>query len=106
MEDAFEMRHLEIEQTEDMPALRKTSDASFAIVIYMLLVLALIVALVGGIGLMGSLWISVIERTKEIGILRAVGAVSWRIVNMFALESMILARSATQINVRQSLNYE
>lgn len=39
----------------------------------MLLALAIIVAVVGGIGLMGVLSISVVERTKEIGVLRAIG---------------------------------
>jgi putative ABC transport system permease protein len=89
LEDLFERRHIEIDQTEDMPSLRKTSDTSFGIVVNMLLVLAIIVAVVGGIGLMGSLWISVIERTKEIGILRAIGAISSRILSMFILESVI-----------------
>jgi putative ABC transport system permease protein len=54
----------------------------------MLLVLAFIIVVVGGIGLMGSLWINVIERTKEIGILRAIGAVSSKIMSMFMLEGI------------------
>jgi putative ABC transport system permease protein len=165
LEDMLQNQHLDISQIETMPNLRKTSDTSFSYVIGMLLVLACIVALVGGIGLMGSLWISVIERTKEIGILRSVGAISSIIIRMFMLEgivqglmswviavpisilvapalasalgqtmfksgldyayniqavfvwlgivlvisalaSFIPARSAAQVNVRQSLNYE
>lgn len=45
--------------------------------------------MVGEIGLMGALSISVIERTKEIGILRAVGARSRTIVGMFVLEGLV-----------------
>ncbi len=89
LEDLFAQHHIEIYQIETMPALRKTSDSSFFIVVYMLLVLAFIIALVGGIGLMGALWINVIERTKEIGILRAIGAVSSKIMGMFMLEGVI-----------------
>lgn len=89
LEDLFARRHIEIYQIETMPALRKTSDSGFFIVVYMLLVLAVIIALVGGIGLMGALWINVIERTKEIGILRAIGAVSTKIMGMFMLEGLI-----------------
>jgi putative ABC transport system permease protein len=54
-----------------------------------LLALAVIVALVGGIGLMGALSISVVERTKEIGVLRAVGARSGTIIAMFVMEGVL-----------------
>ena len=89
VEDRLKADNIVISQSETMPSLRKTSDTSFSLVIIMLLVLAVIVALVGGIGLMGSLWISVIERTKEIGIMRAIGATSSRILGMFILEGVI-----------------
>jgi putative ABC transport system permease protein len=89
LEDVFDARHVEIRAIETMPQMRQTADSSFIYLIMMLLVLACIVALVGGIGLMGALWIGVIERTKEIGILRSVGAVSPVILRMFLLEGMI-----------------
>jgi putative ABC transport system permease protein len=38
---------------------------------------------------MGSLSISVVERTKEIGVLRAIGGRSWAILSMFMLEGVI-----------------
>ena len=89
LDAAFQSNHIQVRQTETMTQTRKTMDASFAYVIIMLLILAIVVALVGGIGLMGSLWISVIERRKEIGIMRAIGARSWDIVSMFMLESIL-----------------
>jgi putative ABC transport system permease protein len=103
LEDLFARRHIDIYQIETMPALRKTSDAGFFIVVYMLLVLAVIVALVGGIGLMGSLWINVIERTKEIGILRAIGAVSSKIMGMFMLEGVLQGVMSWMIAIPISL---
>jgi len=89
LEDLFKDKNMEIAQTETMPALRKTSDTSYGMVTMMLLVLGVIVALVGAIGLMGSLWISVIERTKEIGVLRAIGASSRVVMGMFMFEGLI-----------------
>ena len=86
--DLLKERHIGISQTETMPALRRTSDISFSIVVSMLLILAWIVAIVGGIGLMGALSISVIERTKEIGVMRAIGARSHIIMSMFILEGV------------------
>lgn len=89
LEDVFTQQNIEIRAIETMPQLRLTTDTSFSIVVSMLMVLACIVALVGGIGLMGALWIGVIERTKEVGILRAIGAESPVIVRMFLMEGII-----------------
>jgi putative ABC transport system permease protein len=55
----------------------------------MLLGLAVIVAVVGGIGLAGSLSIGVVERTREIGVMRAVGARSHTMLGMFILEGVL-----------------
>jgi putative ABC transport system permease protein len=68
---------------------RKLSDSGNASTLGMILALAIIVAIVGGIGLMGALSISVIERTKEIGVLRAVGARSGTIMGMFVMEGIL-----------------
>lgn len=89
LDQLYQKNQMNIWQIETMPALRRTSDTSFAMVISMLLVLAFIVALVGAIGLTGALWISVIERTKEIGVMRAIGAQSSTIMRMFMLEGAL-----------------
>ena len=49
-----------------------------------------IAVLVGGIGIMNTMYTSVRERTKEIGILKAVGAKSSTIVLIFLIESGII----------------
>ncbi|MBI4673655.1 MAG: FtsX-like permease family protein [Chloroflexi bacterium] len=69
--------------------LRDTGEGQFNIVVSMLLSLAVIVAMVGGIGLMGALSISVVERTKEIGVLRAIGARTRTILGMFVMEGIL-----------------
>lgn len=87
--DLLKERHIAISRSETMPSLRRTSDVSFSIVVSMLMVLSWIVALVGGVGLMGALSISVLERTKEIGVMRAIGARSHIIMSMFMLEGLV-----------------
>jgi putative ABC transport system permease protein len=87
--DDLRQNNIKIGQVETIPATRQTSDFGISMIVQMLLVLALIVALVGGIGLMGALWIGVIERTKEIGVMRAIGAVTRTLLGMFILEGMI-----------------
>ncbi len=49
-----------------------------------------IAVLVGGIGIMNTMYTSVRERTKEIGILKAVGAKNSTIVMIFLIESGII----------------
>ncbi len=63
----------------------------FSVVTALLLVVAVVVAVVGGLGLMGSLAISVVERTREVGVMRAVGARSRTIMVMFLLEGVLQA---------------
>lgn len=89
LETLFEDQQMDVYRIETMTTQQNFMKTSFSIVINMLVVLALIVALVGGIGLMGSMWIGVIERTKEIGIMRAIGARSSIIVRMFILEGIV-----------------
>jgi putative ABC transport system permease protein len=55
----------------------------------MLLALSIIVAIVGAIALMGALSIGEIERTKEIGVLRAIGARTRTILGIFIMEGML-----------------
>ncbi len=64
-------------------------DNQFASVVSMLLGLAALMAVVGGIGLMGALGISVVERTREIGVLRAIGAPSRTILRLFIMEGVL-----------------
>jgi len=68
---------------------RQFADNQFSSVTYMMLGLAFLVAAVGGVGLMGSLGISVIERRREIGVMRAVGAQSRTILSLFIMEGSL-----------------
>lgn len=85
----YEQRSWEIADTETIHEVRSFFDNFFAQYIPMLLALAVIVAMVGGIGLMGALSISVVERTKEIGVMRAIGARTSVIMGMFVLEGIL-----------------
>jgi putative ABC transport system permease protein len=49
-------------------------NANFDILIRILLGMAILVAMVGGLGLTGMMSLNVLERTREIGVMRAVGA--------------------------------
>jgi ABC-type antimicrobial peptide transport system permease subunit len=52
---------------------------------------AAISLLVGGLGIMNVMWVSVAERTREIGIRKAVGATNKQILSQFIVEATILS---------------
>ncbi|MEI7511228.1 MAG: ABC transporter permease [Candidatus Peregrinibacteria bacterium] len=52
---------------------------------------AAIVLIVSGIGIMNVMFVTVVERTKEIGILKAIGARQGNILLQFLLEAMMLS---------------
>lgn len=54
-------------------------------------VTSVIALLIGLFGMMNTMVMSVSERTREIGILRAVGWRKWRVVKMILLESVVLS---------------
>ena len=58
---------------------------------YVLGAIAAISMLVGGIGIMNIMWVSVVERTQEIGIRRAVGARRRDILQQFLAEAVGLS---------------
>ena len=52
---------------------------------------AIVAALVGGVGMMNTMLMSIYERTREIGVLRAVGWKPSRVLGMILGESLILS---------------
>jgi putative ABC transport system permease protein len=62
----------------------------FGILTSFLLFLAGLIALVGSIGLAGTMSMNVLERTREIGILRAIGATNLVLMRMVIVEGMLI----------------
>jgi putative ABC transport system permease protein len=64
--------------------------SQFQVVVFVLAAMAVIIGLVGGMVLSGTLSISVLERRREIGIMRAVGAMDGAIGRLFIGEGLLL----------------
>jgi putative ABC transport system permease protein len=62
----------------------------FNFLVVLLGIMAVIIGAVGSIALSGALTLSVIERRREIGVMRAIGASSWAIARLFIGEGLLL----------------
>ncbi|MCG8501704.1 MAG: ABC transporter permease [Firmicutes bacterium] len=69
----------------------------------LLIAVATIVLIVGGIGIMNVLFVSVKERTKEIGILKAIGARRKDILLQFLIEAIVISTSGGLIGILLSI---
>jgi len=63
-----------LQRIDYVPPLNATEMASYNIMVYVLFAVVALTAVVGGLGLLSTLSISVMERRREIGILRSMGA--------------------------------
>jgi len=75
----------------DQTELLSTVNQIFSIINTVLIAIGSISLIVGGIGIMNIMYATVTERTKEIGIRRAVGATQKDILLQFLTESLILS---------------
>ena len=66
------------------------TEYQFNILVSLLLVMTFLMALVGGLGLMGTMSINVIERTREIGVMRAIGAATGSILQIIVMEGVLI----------------
>jgi len=82
-EDSFQIRN--------MSDIRRTLESTTKTMSMLLGVIAAISLLVGGIGIMNIMLVSVTERTREIGLRKAIGATNKDIMVQFLIEAMLMS---------------
>lgn len=90
LEDSYRRSGFRVQQMQTIAQLRNIISTIFNIIIVFLLFMAVLLGVVGGLGLMGTMSINVIERTREIGVMRAIGASDGAVLRIVLLEGVLI----------------
>jgi putative ABC transport system permease protein len=77
----------QVRNQQEILATQQQTTETFSVLLGSIAAVSL---LVGGIGIMNIMLVSVTERTREIGIRKALGATQWNIMFQFLVESLVL----------------
>ncbi len=91
LRQAYSANNLKANSIINVNEYREMIETVYNFLIYLLLVIAILSAVVGSIGLMGVMSINVLERSREVGVMRATGATARTIHRIFILESVWIA---------------
>jgi putative ABC transport system permease protein len=81
---------LDVSSVYTRSQMRAAVDVLFNIVIMFLMSMAVLLAIVGGIGLTGTMSLSVLERIREIGVMRAIGASNGAVLQVVIVEGVVI----------------
>jgi len=90
LQDHFEQLGVRVSTASTITSMQADTEVIFDAIVALLLVMAVLLALVGGLGLMGTMSINVLERRREIGVLRAIGASNRNVAQVFILEGVAI----------------
>jgi len=79
-----------VRSVEAGKTIQEDASKGIDILIIFLMIMALLTAFVGSIGLTGTMGMNVLERTREIGVLRAIGAVDREIIKSVVIEGVMI----------------
>ncbi|HXI19000.1 MAG TPA: FtsX-like permease family protein [Chloroflexota bacterium] len=81
---------LKVAGTGTISSTRQNVESQFNILVVFLAIMAALLAVVGGLGLMGTMSINVLERSREIGVMRAIGASDGAVIQVFLVEGLLI----------------
>lgn len=90
VERAYGDAGIQVTSVFQMDDERLEIDSSFAILIDLLMVMVFLLSFVGGLGLMSTMSLNVLERSREIGVIRALGGSNRSVFQLVVLEGVAI----------------
>jgi putative ABC transport system permease protein len=90
IERAYKDAGMQVVEVDMIGERKALLHANFQIIVSFLMTMAILIAVVGGIGLAGTMSMNVLERTREIGVLRAVGASNRVVMSIILVEGIVV----------------
>ncbi len=90
IEDDFSQAGLQTRITELNAQMRSAMQSAIGIILALVLVMTVLFAVVGGLGLTGLMSLSVLERTKELSVVRAVGGTNDTVLQIVLIEGIFI----------------
>ena len=90
LETHLENAGLNVRSVETVSHMRAAIDVLFDIIISFLMSMAVLLTVVGGIGLAGTMSLSVLERIREVGVMRAIGASNGAVLQVIIVEGLVI----------------
>jgi len=99
----YEAQGIQVSQTLTATEAFVSARSIFGVVVTFMAVMAVLIAVVGGLGLMTTMSINVMERTREIGVMRALGASNGAIQAIVIVEGAVIGLVSWAISILVSL---
>jgi len=99
----FKSNGIQVDTTQLGTQFIQDQKSQTDILVYFMLVMATLIAIVGGLGLMSTMSINVLERTREIGVMRAIGASNGDIQSIVIVEGMVIGLISWAVSILLSI---
>ena len=95
----FRAKGLKVAGVQSGKSILQDASESIGILVTFFLIMAILTAFVGSIGLAGTMSMNVLERTREIGVMRAIGAQDFEIIKSVLVEGIFIGAISWIIGV-------